>query len=56
MLLLIFGGEDFTENPAFSGDHVDSNDKTFLIFFRYLAAAWYDLDIYIYIISLKQTP
>lgn len=46
MLLLIFGGEDFTENPAFSDDHVDSNDKTFLIFFRYLAAAWYDLDIY----------
>ena len=39
-LLLIFGGEDFTENAAFSDDHVDSNDKTFLTSFPYLAAAW----------------
>ena len=39
-LLLIFGGEDFTENAAFSDDHVDANDKPFLTSFPYLAAAW----------------
>lgn len=39
-LLLIFGGEDFTENPSFSDDHVDANDKTFLMSFPYLAAPW----------------
>ncbi|MDF1696852.1 MAG: DUF4331 family protein [Saprospiraceae bacterium] len=37
-LLLIFGGEDFTENPALSDDHVDANDKPFLSSFPYLAA------------------
>ncbi|WAC03206.1 DUF4331 family protein [Lacinutrix neustonica] len=37
-LLLIFGGEDFTENPALSDDHVDGNDKTFLTSFPYLAS------------------
>ena len=37
-LLLIFGGEDFTENPALSDDHVDANDKSFLNSFPYLAA------------------
>lgn len=39
-LLLIFGGEDFTENPALSDDNVDANDKTFLASFPYLAAPW----------------
>lgn len=37
-LLLIFGGPDFSENPAFSDDHVDSNDKEFLSSFPYLAS------------------
>lgn len=37
-LLLIFGGEDFSENPNLSNDHVDSNDKTFLTSFPYLAS------------------
>lgn len=37
-LLLIFGGEDFSENPDFSDDHVDANDKPFLPSFPYLAA------------------
>ena len=39
-LLLIFGGEDFSENPGLSDDHVDSNDKTFLATFPYLASPW----------------
>ena len=39
-LLLIFGGEDFTEFPQFSNDHVDANDKTFLTSFPYLASPW----------------
>lgn len=39
-LLLIFGGEDFTENPTLSDDHVDSNDKDFLSSFPYLATPW----------------
>lgn len=39
-LLLIFGGEDFTENPTLSDDHVDANDKTFLTSFPYLASPW----------------
>lgn len=39
-LLLIFGGEDFTENPALSDDHVDANDKEFLTSFPYLASPW----------------
>ncbi len=38
-LLLIFGGEDFTENPGLSDDHVDANDKNFLSGFPYLAEA-----------------
>lgn len=37
-LLLIFGGEDFSENPNLSDDHVDANDKSFLSMFPYLAA------------------
>ncbi|NJW53065.1 DUF4331 family protein [Salinimicrobium oceani] len=37
-LLLIFGGPDFSENPDFSDDHVDSNDKEFLTSFPYLAS------------------
>ncbi|WKD84784.1 hypothetical protein KCTC32516_00118 [Polaribacter huanghezhanensis] len=39
-LLLIFGGEDFTENPTLSDDHVDANDKTFSTSFPYLASPW----------------
>jgi hypothetical protein len=39
-LLLIFGGEDFTENPGLSDDHVDANDKDFLTSFPYLASPW----------------
>jgi hypothetical protein len=39
-LLLIFGGEDFTENPGLSNDNVDANDKAFLTSFPYLATPW----------------
>lgn len=39
-LLLIFGGEDFTENPGLSNDNVDANDKPFLSAFPYLATPW----------------
>ncbi len=39
-LLLIFGGEDFTENPSLSNDNVDANDKPFLTSFPYLASPW----------------
>lgn len=39
-LLLIFGGEDFSENPQFSDDNVNANDKTFLPSFPYLASPW----------------
>lgn len=39
-LLLIFGGEDFSENPNLSDDHVDANDKPFLTSFPYLASPW----------------
>lgn len=39
-LLLIFGGEDFTENPSLSDDNVDANDKPFLSSFPYLASPW----------------
>jgi hypothetical protein len=39
-LLLIFGGEDFTENPTLSDDNVSENDKTFLSSFPYLASPW----------------
>lgn len=39
-LLLIFGGEDFTENPTLSDDNVSANDKTFLTSFPYLASPW----------------
>jgi len=39
-LLLIFGGEDFTENPSLSNDNVDANDKPFLASFPYLASPW----------------
>ena len=39
-LLLIFGGEDFTENPTLSDDHVDTNDKNFSNSFPYLASPW----------------
>ncbi len=39
-LLLIFGGEDFSENPSLSNDNVDANDKTFLTSFPYLASPW----------------
>lgn len=39
-LLLIFGGEDFSENPGLSNDNVDANDKPFLSSFPYLATPW----------------
>ncbi|QHI38859.1 hypothetical protein IMCC3317_42590 [Kordia antarctica] len=39
-LLLIFGGENFMENPTLSDDHVDANDKPFLSSFPYLASPW----------------
>lgn len=39
-LLLIFGGEDFSENPGLSNDNVDANDKPFLPSFPYLASPW----------------
>lgn len=39
-LLLIFGGEDFTENPTLSDDNVSANDKDFLTSFPYLASPW----------------
>ena len=39
-LLLIFGGEDFSENPGLSNDNVDANDKAFLSSFPYLASPW----------------
>lgn len=39
-LLLIFGGEDFTENPGLSNDNVDANDKNFSTSFPYLASPW----------------
>lgn len=39
-LLLIFGGEDFTEFPTLSDDNVDANDKAFLSSFPYLASPW----------------
>jgi hypothetical protein len=39
-LLLIFGGEDFSENPGLSNDNVNANDKTFLTSFPYLASPW----------------
>lgn len=39
-LLLIFGGENFKENPTLSDDHVDANDKVFLTSFPYLATPW----------------
>ncbi len=39
-LLLIFGGEDFSENPRLSDDNVSANDKAFLTSFPYLASPW----------------
>lgn len=39
-LLLIFGGEDFSENPGLSNDNVSANDKPFLASFPYLASPW----------------
>ena len=39
-LLLIFGGEDFTENPSLSDDNVSEKDKPFLTSFPYLASPW----------------
>jgi len=39
-LLLIFGGEDGTENPTLSTDNVTQNDKAFLTSFPYVASPW----------------
>lgn len=37
-LILIFGGPNAMANPGLTSDHVDTNDKTFLSSFPYLAA------------------
>lgn len=39
-LLLIFGGEDGSENPTLTDDNVSTNDKPFLSSFPYLAKPW----------------
>lgn len=39
-LLLIFGGEDGTENPGLSKDNVNSNDRAFRSDFPYLPRPW----------------
>ena len=39
-LLLIFGGEDFSEYPTLSDDNVSANDKDFSTSFPYLANPW----------------
>lgn len=39
-LLLIFGGPNGAANPRLTKDNVNSNDKTFVATFPYLAAAW----------------
>lgn len=39
-LLLIFGGEDGSENPSLTSDNVTSNDKAFSDSFPYLASPW----------------
>jgi hypothetical protein len=39
-LLLIFGGEDFSENPGLSDDNVSANDTAFSTSFPYLASPW----------------
>lgn len=39
-LLLIFGGENFAENPTLTNDNVNANDKAFLASFPYLASPW----------------
>ena len=39
-LLLIFGGEDFSENPGLTDDNVNANDKAFDTSFPYLASPW----------------
>ncbi len=39
-LLLIFGGEDGTENPQLSSDNVNSNDRPFRSTFPYVPKPW----------------
>jgi len=39
-LLLIFGGEDGTENPTLATDFVEGNDRDFQPNFPYLAVSW----------------
>ena len=39
-LLLIFGGPAGTGNPQLTSDHVNGNDKVFLLTFPYLASPW----------------
>ncbi len=39
-LLLLFGGSTGTSNPGLTSDNVNTNDKTFLASFPYLASAW----------------
>ena len=39
-LILIFGGATGASNPGLTNDHVDANDKAFLVSFPYLASPW----------------
>jgi len=39
-LTLVFGGPNGTENPGLTSDHVNGNDKTFLMSFPYEASPW----------------
>ncbi|MES1218614.1 MAG: DUF4331 family protein [Bacteroidota bacterium] len=38
--LFIYGGPHGTDNPGLTSDHVDKNDKPFLMSFPYEAAPW----------------
>ena len=39
-LILIFGGATGASNPGLTSDHVNANDKAFLVSFPYLATPW----------------
>lgn len=39
-LILIFGGPKAMSNPTLTSDHVNTNDKAFLVTFPYEAAPW----------------
>ena len=40
VLILIFGGATGASNPGLTSDHVNANDKAFLVSFPYLATPW----------------